>query len=849
MFHSFFRHARWLLLAASLMGFGGCAAMMDVMPAPPALLAPVKLDGPFDRDIPLLQTDQIKNASVLQDWAVPYIFASVGAHFESAGDPERSIHFFNRAMDEFRKRNNAPGEASAFSRKISALVRFGNGQAAYSAIEALEGKWSRTPLNAFIFFGYGYYYLNNGDHAKARLYFEQALTANGIDSDNPDLLALKRDTEMGYAMALILADYFPAVAGRLGLTDFDAAFYQDIRRSISAAGPHLEKVPALNERIRHTRVYRYFPEMIPLTSECDVLNYLGLSYGIAGKVSAAVLHLEKAGDAARKAGYHLGEADGLFFLNQVYLLDQNHAEGIKAVHALAAVADRYQLMSYAVWAGMMQAHHQLAAGDPGGAMMGLDQALTLLEENHPWLLRDTGFRGITGFKRYALYEALLELNAGKGYVRGTFQAAERSKAAMLVDRLAGEIPDGIPAMQGSIGRVRAFHETLAQDTKRLLSSVSASAVFMDTVNKIAASRSACAELLAGIKEKDEALHGLLSVVPPTISDIQRLMDNNTTLFTFYVGEQYLYIWVINQTGFHQERISLSKSAVERLVNASLGALMSKDKSKADVWAEQVYDAFLKPVIPYVYGDRVGFVPHGALYRLPFAAMRYVQSYLVDGFTIFALPHAGFFKPLPRRKSIPDAKSAIIAADAPCVQKKQPAELAGAEMDALKRLFPQAAYAVRDDSSKGGWQKISGNYEMIHFVLNNCFLMEGAGSDIRPPSETAGRRQGCPGLRDIFQLQLNGGATVFGACRSGVIPRTGGSGIPGLASAWLYAVSPQVVIQLWEVEDKAKAALMSMYYRHFKKDGAAADALRAAQDGMIQLGYGPADWAAFMMIGR
>jgi tetratricopeptide (TPR) repeat protein len=405
------------------------------MPMPPAFLAPVDLNGPYDADIPTREANQIKSASLMLDWAVPYIFISVATHFESQGDQERSIHFFNRAIKEFRKRKNVPGEGTALSRKISGLYHFGNIQTAYLAIEELEKKWSKAPFTAFVFYNYGYYHLKNGDYAKARKYFGQALHANQNYSDNADLLALRRDTELGYGMALILMDYFRFVSDRLCLLDFDEAFYKDIRRNISEGLSHLERVSALNKNILKTKVIRYFTEMIPSFMECDMYNYLGLSYGIAGQIPLAVKNLETAVHIARKTDYHLGEADSIFFLNQIYLLDKNRLEGIKAAQDLAGIADQYQLVSYSIWAKMIIAHQYKGSGDIDQTIASMNEALTLMEKNFTWLSDNADFRGIAFFKRQALYEALLDLQAGKGDERAAFKTAERAK-----EKLSGKHP-------------------------------------------------------------------------------------------------------------------------------------------------------------------------------------------------------------------------------------------------------------------------------------------------------------------------------------------------------------------------------------------------------------------------
>jgi CHAT domain-containing protein len=846
--HSFFRRMQWFLLAGLLMGLGGCANMMETMPTPPAFSVSVKLNGPYDADIPTREANQIKSASLMLDWAVPYIFIRVASHFESVGDEGRSIHFFNRAIDEFRKRNNLLGEGSAVSRKISALIRFGNLQTACLTLKELGEKSSNAPFKAFVFYNYGYYHLKNGDYAEAREYFAQALAANLNYSADPDLMALKRDTELMYGVTLILADYFPAVSSRLGLADFDEEFYRDIRRNISEGLSHLEQVPALNNNIVNTKIHLYFPEIVPSSMECDVHNLLGLAYGIAGKTPDAVKNLETAGNLARKTDYHLGEADSIFFLNQVYLLNKNRSEGIQAVRVLAEIADRYQLASYSIWANMILAHYNKGVGDIDRTMDAMNKALRLMEENISWLSHDADFRGIGLFQRQAIYEALLDLCAGKSDEKGAFKTAERSKAAVLADGLSEDVIGKTPAVLEDIEQMRFYRKRLAQYYRRLLSPVSGSAIFMDTVEKINKTRRTYVEKLFGIKEQDEALYSLLGVVPPELGDLQRQLDNDTTLFSYYISTRYLYVWVISKNGFHQERIRMSRNDVNQLVNDYLSALASRDKKQADAWAEKVYDIFLKPVIPFVYGDRVGFVPHGTLYDLPFASMRYVKSYLVDGFTIFYLPHTGMLKPLLTKKPTPGAAKAIIFANPQGVENKPSVVRAGEELDMLKRTFPRADYFVKDNSSEDDLQKLTGSYDIIHFVpngyptgeapLDSCFLLT-----------ATKQRHGCLSVRDIFRLQLSSLATVLSACSAERGLSSNGAGISLLTSAWLYAVSPQVLTQLWEVEDKSRTALIRLFYKNLEKSDSAADALRAAQNGMIQMGYGPSDWAAFILTSR
>ncbi len=705
--HFFYCRIQWLLIFGFLTGICGCASLMDVMPPPPGFLARVDLGGPFDADIPLAKVNQIKSASLLMDGAVPYIFISVAAGFESQGDQEKSIHFFNRAIAEFRKRNNSYGEATAWSRKILALQRFGKIADALRLIREMETRWFDAPLRAFLFYTYGHYYRTSGDSAKALDYLTRALSANANDNGNPDLTALRRDTELECGIALILGDYFPALSANLYPADFNAAFYRDIRENVSASLSHLSRAAALNDDLKPIALIQYFPEIIPSYLDCDLHNYLGLAYAILGQSARAVSHLEEASGLARRAGYLSGEADSVFFLNQVYLLDKNSTAGSKAAADLAAVADRYQLPSYTIWAQIIQAHHARESGDIRLTLDSVNAALTALKQHESWLSAFPGFRGAGSFRRRDLLEALFDLQIQKGDHRDAFHTAERIKVLSLPD-LCGADSDGkTPAAVDWIQQRRVYRQAMAQGYQRLLSPVNAPSVFLETVETLRNTQRAFWDVRGKMNKQDETIVPLICRDPPDQDALQQLLEQHTTLFSYYCGVQFLYIWVISQKGFHQEILGISRLSVEQLVQAYHQAVMSRDKSRMDVMSEKVYDALLKPVIPFVHGDRIGVLPHGPLERLPFASMRYVKAYLVDGFSIFYLKHAGMMT-----------------------------------------------------------------------------------QDLTP-----------------------------------------------------------VLMSLWSVDDKPKAVLMDYLYKNLEKNKNYADALRAAQNEMIQAGFGPSDWAAMIVLGR
>jgi CHAT domain-containing protein len=170
------------------------------------------------------------------------------------------------------------------------------------------------------------------------------------------------------------------------------------------------------------------------------------------------------------------------------------------------------------------------------------------------------------------------------------------------------------------------------------------------------------------------------------------------------------------------------------------------------------------------------------------------------------------------------------------------------MDILKKIFPQADYYVAENISPADLQKLTGIYDIIHFAPGDYFMKE-TPLDPGLPPDAAWPRNGCRSGRDIARLQLAARTTVFGGCRPERVVSSADTGMQSLVAAWLYAVSPSVVATLWRVEDQSRAAWVEIFYKNLEKNDNMAEALRAAQNEMIQKGYGPSEWAAFTLIGR
>jgi CHAT domain-containing protein len=106
--------------------------------------------------------------------------------------------------------------------------------------------------------------------------------------------------------------------------------------------------------------------------------------------------------------------------------------------------------------------------------------------------------------------------------------------------------------------------------------------------------------------------------------------------------------------------------------------------------------------------------------------------------------------------------------------------------------------------------------------------------------------------DIYNLNLPAELVVLSACETGLGKDIRGEGLDGLTRGFMYAGARRVIVSLWNVNDKATAALMQrLYTGMLRSNKTPAAALRTAQIQMLRTREwrSPYYWAAFMMQGE
>lgn len=368
-------------------------------------------------------------------------------------------------------------------------------------------------------------------------------------------------------------------------------------------------------------------------------------------------------------------------------------------------------------------------------------------------------------------------------------------------------------------------------------------------------------------------------------EIQRLLDDDTVLLEYTLGEARSFLWRVTPTEIEVHQLP-GRREIEPLARAAYDAL-SKSRGRGaqgplKTRLDELSDRILEPVADRLDGQRLVVVSEEALQYVPFGALPIPgrrERRVIEEHEIVYLPSLSVLAVLRRELETRPPASGLVAvvadpvfaADDPRLASSAPPAASAdadaalprlafsrAEADAILELVPaeQGFSALGFDASK---QTVTGGalagYRFIHLATHALFdpdnprLMGIVLSRI----DASGRpRDGILRPHEIYDLRLPVDMVTLSACRSGLGKEVRGEGLVGLTQGLFQAGAGRVVVSFWRVDDRATAALMARFYRGIFDDGLRpAAALRAAQLAMRRddRWQAPYYWAGFFLQGE
>ncbi|MEH2263289.1 MAG: CHAT domain-containing tetratricopeptide repeat protein [Nostoc sp.] len=384
---------------------------------------------------------------------------------------------------------------------------------------------------------------------------------------------------------------------------------------------------------------------------------------------------------------------------------------------------------------------------------------------------------------------------------------------------------------------------------------------------------------------------------PTIAEMKKIANiHNSTLVQYSIirdvgkvefKESELYIWVIKPTGevtfrkadlkplWQKENTTLDKlvTTSREAIGATStafrggGIIPSEDinKPKAKQKFQQLHKLLIEPIadlLPKQETEKVIFIPQGALFLVPFAALQDADGkYLIEKHTILTSPSIQVLDLTHKQKqrigTQPiQGKDTLIVGN-PIMPSLAPkigetpqklASLPGAEQEAIaiSKLL-KTEPLIGKEATEATVVKRLPQARFIHLATHGLFDdIQGLNSGIAlTPS---GKDDGLLTASEILDLKLNAELVVLSACDTGR-GRLTGDGVIGLSRSLISAGVPSVLVSLWSVPDTPTALLMTEFYQNLQKGSDKAQALRQAMLTTMKNNPNPVAWAAFTLIGE
>ncbi len=479
------------------------------------------------------------------------------------------------------------------------------------------------------------------------------------------------------------------------------------------------------------------------------------------------------------------------------------------------------------------------------------EAAVEIVETYRRQLADEAKRASFLHDKVEAYQCLVRALLASGKAEEAFTTAERAKARTALESL------GLKELLRSLGDENEAVVELVKVLRRIGSTRFPRATPF--------ARAAKPVSLQRVSEELKALRGTLgkrlSAKPaltflfgdsPSAAAIQGTLGKDETLVEYFPIGERLAAWVITRDGVKAVHLPGSWHEIARTV-----ATFVEGKVEDEALAEKLGTVLLAPFAKLP--PRLVIVPTGILHRLPFEALRFRGSYLLEAAETRYTPSAVMNVLLARNRSVkPGERKPFFALanpytdyDGDGVPEKPDLAHAAQEVAAITKHYPGGETARGRRATEALWRRRAPAAGFIHLACHgvfhghdpwqsSLFLAKGGGQD------------GTLEAWEVMALDLTGAELItLSGCETGVSSIKPGDDVVGLPRGFLLAGARSIVASLWPVEDQATAYLMTEFYRRMAQGEARAGALREAKRAVSRHPtFGSTrNWAAFVLFGR
>lgn len=746
--------------------------------------------------------------------------------FEStAASLHSAIELFNRAAELWHKLDQPYEEAVAIYGSGISSYTLSDNQKALEYFDRAFQLFGSDAYGQLITTGSrGWPYMYLGNYEKAESSFKHAF--RGFHADG---------NVRGEAIALYGMGWLHALRGendqayqkfRLSLRRRRMA--QDRRgEGITLAG--IGKVEA--RRGRYREAIRSLNDSLQLlrdnNGKADSLSILGWVYSTLKKHELALDYFKRALPLRQLAGDRFGEATTLFGISVTERNLSHFQNALDAIDSAVEIIEKLRLN-------------------------GTNQQL-----------RVSYFASVRDY--YDFYISLLmqlhKADRNGGFAAKALQVYERGKARGLIDLLTeAQIDLRAGVDESLLEEERRLDERInATGTRRyqVLSRAHSSEEAKKLSQQIIDLAAQYDELQARIRANNTRYADIARPQPVTASGIQQLLDDDTLLLTYALGDEKSYLWAVTRTEVASFELA-SRREIERVVRPthqhllarnseikgeseqSRRARLARDEAAVGNGLQELSRNLLAPVADRLSKRRVVIVAEGVLQFIPFAALPgpVASRPLILDHELLLLPSATTLLALrnQRQTRIEPSKTLMVIADPvySAVDGRVPLPDGDSERDRNAKEFPRLLSSLWEAKRIASHVAPEESKVLLNFEANRTDVVNGKLAEYRllhvaahaliddehpqlsglvlSTIDQQGKAQdGVLRSNAISKLKLSADLVVLSACRTALGKEFKGEGMIGLTRAFMYAGSQRVLVSLWDVDDRATSELMVRFY--------------------------------------
>jgi len=779
------------------------------------------------------------------------ILNNMGAVYDDLGEKQKALDYYNQSLKIFQALGDRSGEATTLNNIGFVYNSLGEREKALKYLNQVlllfqaagDPSGEAKTLNNI-----GSVYNSLGEKQKALNYYNQALTLKRTVGDRSGEATSLNNIGLVYSLlgekqkALDYYNQALALKRTVGDQSGEATTLNNIGRIYESLGQKPRAIDYFNQALLIFRALR------DRSGEATTLNNIGAVYDSLGELKA-IDYFNQALPIFRSLGDRPGEAATLHNIGALYdsLGDKQKALDYykQALPIFRAIGDRSSEVTILSNTGL--AYESL--GDKHLALDSYQQSIAMLESLRAAATIEEIKTGLSGQSASSYQRAMLLLMQS-GKQTDAFDLTEHARARTFLDQMGNIRPRQhnitnaqlIQEEQTLASELTSLEQKFRQGRSRPVSSLKTEEL-SSLENQLAVKQRRYEDLFLRLKLANPEYVSLRSIDTFTLPEVQKLLNRDTTLISYFVTPEKTLAFIISRSEFRAVELPVKEADLTNSINWFRGFANLRNPRPESL--KQLYGWLIAPLSQHIHTRTVGIIPHGVLHYLPFAALTGGQHYFGDDHTLFHLPSASVLSFI-QQKSKPVGTQILSIAQSHA-EGLPVLQYADEEAQTVASLYNTQALTSRK-ASKSSFLKRAGECSILHIaahaVLNTSNplfsqITMGADKDATDALE----------VREVYDLDLSKASlVVLSACETQLGAQSKGDDIVGLTRAFIYAGTPTVIASLWTVDDESTSYLMKAFYTHLKGGMSKAAALQAAQSDTRKKYPHPYYWAGFVLTG-